>query len=170
MDALTQIPLTMAVNIAGLVAGTTSTITTANTVPYCIRGKGYSKAATANIVTPTTDAATGLAFTAIPAGTSTAAYGCVFVVGFDAAGAIKVCQGHIQATDLAASGANTKFIIAPQFPPIPDTMCPFGYVIVKVGTSGAAWTFGTSNLTGPPANTSITYVDCFTLPDRPQVS
>ena len=91
--------------------------------------------------------------------------------GFDSGGNIKVAQGSTEALDNSTtSGATCKFIRAPQFPPIPDTMCPFAYVTVLVGSAAAAWTFGTSNLTGPPASTGINFVDIQTLPDRVQVA
>ena len=170
MDALQQTPFTLCTTVAGMAAGTTTTLTTANVQLFSIKGKAYTKAATSNEATPTTDGLTGAAFVAIPAGSATAAYGCVFVICRNSAGALKVVQGPLQATDLVASGANSSFIVAPQLPAIPDTLCPIGYIVVKVGTSGSAWTFGTSNLTGPPSNVGIAYVDCMTLPDRPQVS
>ena len=165
MDALQQVPVTMATVIAGLAAGTTTTITIANDTQYAIKGKGYKKTAASNAATPTTDATTGSAFTAVAAG-----YGCVFVVGLDSSGAIKVSQGQQLVMDGSTAGSAAKFILAPQFPAVPDTVCPIGYLVTKVGTSGSAWTFGTSNLAGPPSNVLHTFVDVFTLPDRPQVA
>lgn len=165
MDALQQVPLTLALAKAGLVAGTTTTLTIGTTTPFGLKGKAYSKASASNQATPTTDASTGAAFVPIPAG-----YGCAFVIGFDSSGAIKVSQGPLQVLDGVADGANAKFITAPQFPIVPDTVCPVGYLITKVGTSGSAWTFGSSNLAGPPSNVLHTFQDCITLPDRPQVA
>lgn len=166
MDALQMIPLTMCTMKATLAAGTTSTYSTTGTTLFCIKGKAYSKAAVTNGATPTTDATTGSAFTAIPAGS-----GSVFVFGYDSGGNIKVSQGSVEVLDgSTTSGATAKFVRAPQFPAIPDTICPFGYATVLVGSAGAAWTFGTSNLTGPPASTGINFVDVMTLPDRPQVA
>lgn len=166
MDALQQAPLTMATTKAGLTAGTTTTYTTANTVQFSIKGKAYSKTAVTNGATPTTDATLGTAFSAIAAG-----YGSVFVFGFDSSGAIKVSQGSVEALDgSTTSGATAKFIRSPQFPIVPDTVCPFGYCTVLVGSAGSAWTFGSSNLAGPPSNVGINFVDIQTLPDRPQVS
>lgn len=165
MDALQQTPLTLALAKAGLAAGTTTTLTVTTATPYAIKGKAYSRAAVSNTATPTTDATTGAAFVAVPAG-----YGCAFVIGVDSSNAIKVSQGPLQVLDGVADGANAKFIVAPQFPIVPDTVCPLGYLITKVGTSGSAWTFGSSNLAGPPSNVLHTFVDCITLPDRPQVA
>ena len=166
MDALQMIPLTMCTMKAALAAGTTSTYSTTGTTLFCIKGKAYSKGAVTNGATPTTDATTGSAFVAIQPG-----YGSVFVFGFDSTGAIKVSQGSVEALDNATtSGATSKFVRAPQFPAVPDTVCPFGYATVLIGSAGSAWTFGTSNLTGPPSNTAINFVDVMTLPDRPQVA
>ena len=165
MDALQMPPLTMATSKAGLAAGTTTTITIGNTTLFAIKGKAYSKGSASNAATPTTDITTGAAFVAVPAN-----YGCVFVVGLDSSGAIKVAQGPLQVLDGAADGANAKFLLAPQFPIVPDTICPIGYVVTKVGNSGSAWTFGSSNLAGPPSNVLHTFVDVMTLPGRPQVA
>lgn len=161
MDALQQVPLTLCLGKATLAAGTTSTLSSTGTLAYAIKGKAYSRAALANTATPTTDATTGAAF--VPIVTN---YGAVIVIGFNAAGALIAAQGPVQALD--ASG---NFIVAPQFPAIPDTMCPIGYEVIKAGStaSAAGWVFGTSNQAGV---TGITYtlVDVVTLTDRPQVS
>lgn len=170
MDYLSQSPFTQCTKKAGLTNGTTTTFSfTANPLEYAIRGKFYSKATQTNAATPTTDGNTGAAFVAIPAGTSTAAYGGVFVWAYDTSGNVKVYQGQTQATDLAADGANTKFVVSPQFPAIPDNVAPFAYTVVKVGTSGAAFTMGSTSLASG-SNISVTHVDINTLPDRPQVS
>jgi hypothetical protein len=166
MDNLAAIAGTFATTKAGLTAGTTTTYTTANTVQFCIRGKSYSKTAVANGATPTTDATTGSAFSAIPAGS-----GSVFVFGFDKDGNIKVSQGSVETLDgSTTTGATAKFSRAPQFPVVPDTVCAFGYATVLVGSAASAWTFGASNLAGPPSSVGINFVDCLTLPDRPQVA
>lgn len=160
MDILQQNPLTMTTTKAGAAAGTTTTLTTANTVLYAIKGKAFTKAGASNAATPTTDATTGAAYVAVPVN-----YGCAYVLGYDAAGTLKVSQGGLQALD--SSG---NFIVAPQMPMVPDTVAPFAYLVTKVGSTGAAWTFGSSNLAGPPTGVTHTFVDVMTLPDRPQVS
>lgn len=161
MDILSTTPLTLASTKAGMSAGTTSTLTTANTQLYSMLGKAFSKAAVANEATPTTDATTGVAFVPVPV-----LFGAVYTVCRDSAGALKVSQGPLQALD----AGGTKFLYAPQFPALPSTVCPIGYITILVKTGGATHTFGTSNLTGPPANTDINFVDVFTLPSRPQVA
>jgi hypothetical protein len=170
MDALQFAPVTLTTKKAGLTNGTgTSFSFTANPLEYLIKGKFYSKVAQTNTGTPATDGNTGAAFTAIPAGTSTAAYGSVYVWAYDAAGNVKLYQGTIAATDLAADGANARFIAAPAFPSIPDNVSVFGYTVVKVGTSGAAFTPGSNSLASG-SNISVTHVDVGALPDRPQVA
>lgn len=146
---------------AGMAAGTTSTLTTANAQEFSIMGKSYKKAATSNEVTPTTDAITGAAFLPIAAGK-----GSVFSICRDVAGGLKVIQGQI--VDLSPLGA---FVHAPWFGPSSNDLAPIGYILVRAAVGAATWTFGTSNLTGPPSNVTIAYVDCVDgLPSRPQIA
>lgn len=150
-------------------AGTTTTFSTTGATLYCIRGKAFSTNAATNAATPTADAVTGTTFVPI-----TANKGGVFVLCYDgssatAATAIKVVQGTIEDLNGEAAGASAAFLNGlPEFPAVPDTLTPFAYLVVKVGASGATWTFGSSNLAGPPANTAITFTDVMVLPDRPQ--
>lgn len=160
MDNATLPGQNMTTTKAGLTAGTTTTYNTANTVQYSVRGKAYSKAAVTNGATPTTDAADGLAFTGI-----TANQGSVFTFGFDSGGNIKVIQGSVEALDVSGN-----FINAPQFGMCPDTITPFGYLVVKGASNlSGTWTFGSSNLSSVTGMT-YTFVDVMVLPDRPQVS
>jgi hypothetical protein len=145
---------------AGMAVGTTTTLTTANTQLFSIDGKAYSKAAVSNEATPTTDARTLAAFTAI--GVSK---GGVFAICRDSGGNLKVVQGETVNLD-----AGNNLVEAPEFPTIPDTLTPIGYLVVKVGSTGSAWTFGTSNLSGPPTGVVFSLTDCFQLPERPQLS
>jgi hypothetical protein len=161
MDALQQIPFTMCMQKSTVVAtGAATTIASTGTFHFAIKGKAYSHAALSGTATATTDAVTGLAFNPV-----TANNGCVFVIGVDAAGNVKQCQGPIQALD-----ATGKFIIAPQFPAVPDTLCPIAYAVaVGISTLVGNWVWGTANMTGVTGMT-VTFVDLITLPDRPQVS
>lgn len=159
MDALMQAPLTMCTSKVTLAAGTTTTISNTGTILFCIGGKAYSKSAMTNAATPTTDANTGAAFVAVGANK-----GSIFVVGLDKDGAVKVVQGKI--VDLDAAGA---FITAPEFGPVPKTVCPIGYIVIKAGSTASNWTFGSSNLSGATGLT-YTFVDVMTLPDRPQIA
>jgi hypothetical protein len=146
---------------AGLTAGTTTTLTSANAMELSIGNKSYKKAATTNEATPTTDALTGVAFLPITAGK-----GGVFTTCRDAAGALKVVQGQI--VDLDPLGG---FIHAPWFGPQKQELAPYGYILIKAATGAASWTFGASNLAGPPSNVTITYVDCANgMPGRPQIA
>lgn len=162
--------MNFAVSKAGLAAGTTTTITIANNTTFAIGGKAFLKSAASNAATPTTDGLTGAAFTAVPVGSATlGGYGCVFVVGLDASGNIKVIQGETTRTTPAAV-ASATFVDAPEFPAVPDTICPIGYIVTKTDSTATAWTFGSSNLAGPPTGVVHTFVDCLVLPSRPQVS
>lgn len=154
-------PLNMTMNKAGAVVGTTTTTSfTANPLSYVANGKHATKATMTNGATPTTDVNTSAAFPAVNAN-----YGTVLVFGVNAAGTLQVAQGTIEALDSAAN-----FLKAPSFPAIPDTMVPYAYCIVKVGSTGSAWTCGSSNFAGPPTGVTFTFVDVACLPDRPQVS
>jgi len=183
MDYMQRAPFTGTTTKAGLAAGTTTTLTWANAVIGAIKGKAYAKAAASNQATPTTDANTGAAFLPVPAGVASVAngqggytdgygYGCVFIVGFNAAGNLKVAQGSIERTDSVAV-AGSKFGVngAPKFPALPDDFYPVGYIITRTDSSASAWTMGSSNLAGPPTGVVHTFVDTVgTLTDRPQVS
>lgn len=171
MDYQSSLPATCCFTKAGLAAGTTTTLSTGGTITYAIGGKMYTKTAITNGATPTTDYATGAAFNAIPVNK-----GSVFAIGFDHSGNVKVIQGTIEALDV-----NGNFINAPQFgamgpgpssssPPTFNDFCPIGYITVLVGATGAAWTFGSSNLAGPPTGVTLNWQDCTTLPGRAQVS
>ena len=154
--------LTMCTEKAGLTAGTTSTYTTANATGGFINGKFVTAlAAQTNTATPTTDARTGAAFVALAA-----SQGCVFVYGLNAAGAIQVIQSEVLSLD--ADTNDFKDAQAPQFPVIPDTVMPFGYVVVKNGSTGSAWTFGSSSWTA--TGVTDTYTDVGVLPPRPVTS
>lgn len=160
MDRLSQLPLTLCAGSAGIAAGTTTTLTSARAISYSIGGKAYYKAAASNEATPTTDVVTSAAFPAIAVN-----YGAVVVVGRDSSGNLKAAQGPVEALD-----ANGAFKVAPQFPAYADTVCPIGYIVVKVGSTGSAWTFGSSNLAGPPTGVTFSFQDVVTLPARPQIA
>lgn len=143
-------------------AGTTTTLSTTGTTQYSIDGKAYSKSALSNSATPTTDINTGVAFLPL-----TASKGCKFVLGYDSSNTLRVAQGAIVDLDGAADGANATFLVKAPFPQLPDDFAPFAYLETKVGASGSTWTFGASNLAGPPSNVLHTFTDVTTLPARP---
>ena len=160
MDNLALVPLTLCLSKATTAAGTTTTYSTTGTTVYAIKGKAYSTAAKSNVATPTVDITDGLAFTGL-----TANQGSLFVFCFDTGGTLRVAQGSVEALDVSGN-----FINAPTVPGIPDTVCPFGYLVAKAGsTTVGTWTFGSSNLSGVTGLT-YTFGDLITLPDRPFVS
>ena len=128
-------------------------------MPFCINGEHYAKSGTnADQATPTTDGATGLTFP-----TLTANKGAVMVWCYNSSLAVKCVMGEI--TDLDAAG---NFVNAPEFPLIPDTLCPFAYQVLKAGATAGTIAFGTSNWNATGFTNSI--VNVAVLPNRPQVS
>lgn len=165
MDIQSGIPIHGVFTKAGLAVGTTTTLTTsAIAIYYALLGKMYTVTGAANQASPTTDFVTGAAFVSIPAGS-----GSIFAIGRDSGGTMRAIQGTVELLDGTKTDGNNKFVKAPQFGPLPTTFAAYGYVVVKVGSAGSAWVFGTSNFAGPPANTIITYTDVASLPSRPQV-
>ncbi len=160
--------VTLQLGKPGFTNGTTSTYSIGTAFNYAIKGKAYNKGTATNAATPTTDGNTGAAAT-IPAGSSTACYGSVFVWGVNSSGTVSAYQGTVERTTIAADGANATFLVAPQFPSIPDGICPFAYSVVKVGSSGAAFTLGTTSLASG-SNISVAHQDIVALPAAPQVS
>lgn len=158
MDLYQQSPLSRSNDAAGASAGTTTTVTTARIMPFTIKGKAYRGAALTNQAFPTTDLLTGAAFVAIAASQAV-----ILVLGFNAAGTLCAIQGKTVNLD-----ANNNCTIAPQFPPIKDTMAPFAYVVCKNGSTGSSWTPGSSNWTA--TGMTATFVDINDIPDRPQTS
>lgn len=142
------------------VAGTTLNLSVATT--YSIRGKMYSKAISNTEATPTTDLITGAAF--LPVNDLKAS---LFVLCLDSSGNIKAAQSKVLDTDAAGN-----VIGAFEFPVLPDTVCPIGYLVVKASTlyvaTSTGWLFGTHNTTGVTGIT-YTFTNVSTLPDRPQV-
>src|SRR3954471_5694654 len=91
--------LTMCTVSPVLVKGTNKSYTTTVTSAGMVNGKWVTAlTAQTNQAVPTTDIVTGAAFVAM-----TTKKACVFVVGQNAAGAIKACQGTIEDTLLGVT-------------------------------------------------------------------
>lgn len=155
-------------NLYGANFATTSGVLTATgaetvhdttvTISYCINGKALTKTAITDGVTPTTDYNTGNAITL------TAGYARTVVWALNASGAVKAMAGPIVTWD------GTNFGSTPEFPPIPNDVCPIAYQIIKGGsTVSGTWTFGSSNWNATGI-TAATPVNVLTLPNRPQAS
>lgn len=148
--------------------GAVTTYDTTVTINYCINGKLATKTAITTGTTPTTDYVTGLTFPALVGGASVAgAYGngCAVVWGLISGGTVKCIMGAPQALDVAG-----RFIIAPQFPTIPEDFVPFAYQILKAGAtaSATAIVFGTANWNATGFTNVI--VNVTELPKRPQIA
>lgn len=163
-NARKLVGLTLSVKATGLTAGTTSTYTTTATSECMINGKwATGLTAQTNTASPTTDARTGDAFTALADNQIT-----VLVWGINAAGAIQLCQGSIEDTEVGVTTTPGTVITQPQFPELPDDFCPIGYSIHKIAPSASAWTPGTSSWAA--TGVTSTFVEVGALPDRPQAS
>ena len=163
--SFTRYGTTMGTIKTGLVKGTTSTYTTTVTSAGMIGGK-YVTGITAqtNTATPTTDAVTGAAFLPLSPNKAT-----VIVIGQNAAGTIQMAQGSIVPTQVGVTTTAGDFILAPQFPALPDDFMVFGYNIVRTAPSASAWTPGTSSWSATGV-TATEFVQCGVLPDRPVTS
>lgn len=129
--------ITMCLGKVTLAAGTTTTLSNTGTTTYAVKSKPYTKAAMANAASPTTDVNSGAAFNALAASQA-----CLFLVGLDKDGNVKVAQGNI--VDLNSDNSLRDL---PNVPGLPPTVCPIGYVLAKNGSTGSSWTFGSSNWT-----------------------
>lgn len=149
---------------AGFVLGTTSTYTTTVTTSCTVDGV-FATALTAqtNTASPTTDAATGAAFVALTDNQAT-----VLVWGVNLAGAIKLCQGSIESTEVGVTTTAGAFIKAPQFPTLPDDFCPIAYGLVRTAPSASDFIPGTSNWTATGITSSV-FKNISVLPSRPRI-
>lgn len=133
-------------------------------MPFSINGKLYSKSGTnADQTTPTLDYNTGAVFNGLVGKASAGGQGCIFVWGYTSGGVVKVVQGPIEALDSAGA-----FFYPPQFPHVPDDICPFAYSVSKNYGQATTFVFGTSNWNASGHSHAI--VNVMQLPDRPQVS
>ena len=169
MDTLSYPGLNMCTTSGLLTAtGGNTTHDTTVTINYVINGKIATKTAITAGATVTTDYNTGAAFPALVGGASVSgAYGqgAIVVWGLIAGGTVKCVQGPASALDIGGS-----FVLAPQFPAVPDTMAPFAYQVLKAGAtaSATAIVFGTANWNATGFTNAI--VNVAVLPDNPQVS
>lgn len=116
-------------------------------VDFVIGGKLYHLASGDNIFT-------------LSGAVVTALYSCLFVLGLDKDGTAHCAKGSEVLTTSVAAGT------ALVWPASDSDVCPIGYIRVDAGAS--AFTPGTTALTG--GTVTVTYVDCFAIPDAPIVS
>ena len=165
MEHLTMRGLTMGTIKSGLVKGTGSSYTTTVTTAGMINGKYVTTlGAQTNTATPTVDASTGAAFVPLTDNKAT-----VLVMGQTAAGAIAMCQGSIEDTEVGVTTTAGAFMKAPQFPTLPEDFMVLGYCLVRTAPSADAWTPGTGEWTATGV-TASQFVQCGVLPNRPQTS
>lgn len=151
---------------AGLVAGTTTTYTITNTFTFANMGKLYSKSSATNAATPTTDFSTGNAFLPLVAGAA-----CLFVFCVDVSGNVRVIQSlpfNLRQGLYPQTGDITGGYAALQFPPIPDSLTPFGYMSAEaISTLASPWVFGVGNLAAGTTGLTLAFTDVMALPAQP---
>lgn len=159
-------PTTMNFASVGLTLPSTSVYSTANSSECAFKGKlGTVLTAQTTQATPTTDGVTGAAFPSLSDNQAT-----VLVFGVTSGGAIAMCQGSIVDTDVGVTTTAGAFRLYPQFPTLPDSICPVAYALVRTAPSASAFTAGTSNWTATGITTSTVVNILGGLPDRPQSS
>ncbi len=167
MDNLQLVPITANFVKAGSLAGSTNTFTTTAGTQCAIKGKFGTQLGvlTNSATTPTTDAVTGATFVTIPIN-----YCAAVVFGINAAGTLIAAQGPLEKTEVGVTTTVGAFINPPQFPVIPDTMCPFAYTIVRVAPSGTTGFILGSTQWAASSMSCTTFKDISTLPERPQIA
>lgn len=164
MDALNLRGITQNMVSAAFVLGSTSTYTTTVTTECVIDGVfATTLGAQSNTASPTTDAATGAAFVALGDNQAT-----VLVWGITLGGAIALCQGSIEATEVGVTTTAGAFLNAPQFPNLPADFCPIAYNLVRTAPSASAFTPGTSSWTATGITCSVAK-NISVLPARPRI-
>lgn len=170
-DTMTERGITINLTSAALSTGTTSTFTTGTNSDHVCNGKFQtSYSAASNVATPTTDYNTGLPFKPITGVSGVSGQGTVIVWAFleggaDAASSVKCMQGSVE--DLLLGG--TTFARPPQFPAIPNNVCPFAYQILKqTSQESQIATFGTTSWDAGDYYTNA-IVNIAQMPIQPQV-
>jgi hypothetical protein len=143
---------TLCLSKAGLAIGGTSTKVQFSApngagVDFCIEGIAYHKADADDVWTLSGDAVNPDADTASM---------CLFLLGLNASGTMKVVQGDTYETADISNGLKTI-----QWPKMTEGYCPVGAVLVEV-TSATTFTPGTTALSA--AGVTDTYIDIFALP------
>ncbi len=153
--------------LTGISGAVTTFSTGAAGVLCCFGGKFVQVTQASGVAMPTSDAVQkvlGVAvnFSAIPIAVN---QGATLVFAYTAAGAIQVAISNIVNLDPLGNFIGW----APQEPTLPDTICPFSYVVVKNGATGTGpFTVGTSpwNQTGM----SYSVQDIAYVTGRPQIA
>ena len=137
--------------------GTETVYDTTVTISFCINGKALTKTAVTDGATPTTDIITGVALE-----TFAANQGCVVLWGLQADGTVVLAQSEIRTM------VEGKFINAPEFPVLPDSVCAFAYQVLKADSTAGTITIGTSNWDATGFTNAV--VNLLAIPNRPQVA
>lgn len=148
-------------------AGTTNTLTTTVATTCSIGGKFATTYAsgTNTATTMTTDAVTGAAFVTIPPN-----YCAALVIGINAAGVAKLCQGPLEPTETGVTTTVGAFKNPPQFPAMPSDFCPIAYTVMRVAPSLTAGATAGTTAWAATSVSCTTFQNISVLPDRPQLA
>lgn len=150
-DTLQNTAFTLNLANAGLVAGTTNTVTS-TVITNCVIQNRFATplAAMTNAATPTTDATTGLLFTTTPLASSlTSGVGAMLVFGVSQAGVLRAVLGTAVPLDgLGITTTPGNFINPPQPPSMPDDFCPIAYTVIRTTPSVPVFTVGVTSYAG----------------------
>lgn len=147
------IPTSTTNSLSGITGAATTY--TATQFSFVLDGKVYLKATASGAATPTTEAAGGTLVLAN-------LYATVIVWAVDSGSTVKLYRGETVPVDAAGN-----ILDAPEFPALPDTVCPFAYTIHK-NYSGSSFTIGSTNWN--TASTAHATQNVMFLPSRPQIS
>jgi hypothetical protein len=146
-------------------AGTGSSFYSTTTTAGVINGEFVTTlGAQNNAASPTTDANTGVAFTALAPNQC-----CALVFGQNKAGTLKLVQGPIIGNLVGSSTTVGGMMVAPQFPALPEDFMPLCYTIVQTAPAAATWVPGNGTWTASGISAS-TFQNVAQLPRRPQIA
>ena len=168
MDLLAQVPLTLNHVNAGIVIGTTNTLTVTTAPVISIRGVFGTTTLSASSnqsITPTTDAVTGVTFATILPNTC-----ACLLLGLNAAGTMVGALGTAIPTETGVTTTVGAFINAPQFPAVPNDFCPIAYTIIRVAPSGTTGFIVGSTSWAATSMSCTTIKNISTLPARPVIA
>jgi len=150
---------------AGVVAGTTSTVSTTTATNAVINGKfTTSLGVQTDVASPVLDGATGKPYLTMAPG-----FCCSLVVGINSAGVLLLAQGTPLAIGAGVGAVPGPIVSDPQFPGLPQDFVALAYSVVRTAPSAAPWTPGAGAwlATGVVASP---FQNVFQLPNRPQAS
>lgn len=150
---------------AGVVAGTTSTVSTTAATNAVINGKFTTALGIqTNVASPVLDGATGKPYITLNPG-----FCCSLVVGINFAGVLLVAQSTPLAISAGAGAVPGAVIVDPQFPGLPQDFVALAYTVVRTAPSAAPWLPGVGAWAAAGV-VATPFQNVYQLPNRPQAS